>query len=45
MRYTWGLDIARSLTDAGRVGALVQITDAASQQRGLRRDGVYGFHQ
>src|SRR5262249_44385185 len=25
--YTWGLDIARSLTDAGGVGALVQIHD------------------
>ena len=25
--YTWGLDIARSLTDAGGVGALLQIAD------------------
>lgn len=25
--YTWGLDIARSLADAGGVGALLQITD------------------
>ena len=28
--YTWGLDIARSMTDAGGVGALVQIYDYAS---------------
>jgi len=28
--YTWGLDIARSLTDAGGVGALLQITDYSS---------------
>ncbi|MBM3854424.1 MAG: RHS repeat-associated core domain-containing protein, partial [Verrucomicrobia bacterium] len=28
--YTWGLDIARSLTDAGGVGALLQIADHAS---------------
>lgn len=28
--YTWGLDIARSLTDAGGVGALVQIADHGS---------------
>jgi RHS repeat-associated protein len=28
--YTWGLDIARSLTDAGGVGALVQVADYAS---------------
>ena len=28
--YTWGLDIVSSLTDAGGVGALVQITDHAS---------------
>jgi RHS repeat-associated protein len=28
--FTWGLDIARSLTDAGGVGALVQIVDQAS---------------
>jgi RHS repeat-associated protein len=27
--YTWGLDIARSLTDAGGVGALLQIRDHA----------------
>jgi RHS repeat-associated protein len=28
--YTWGLDIARSLTDAGGVGALLQIADHAT---------------
>jgi RHS repeat-associated protein len=28
--YTWGLDIVRSLTDAGGVGALLQIADHAS---------------
>lgn len=28
--YTWGLDIARSLTDAGGVGALLQIADHTS---------------
>jgi RHS repeat-associated protein len=28
--YAWGLDIARSLTDAGGVGALVQVTDHGS---------------
>jgi RHS repeat-associated protein len=28
--YTWGLDIARTLTDAGGVGALLQISDHAS---------------
>jgi RHS repeat-associated protein len=28
--YTWGLDIARSMKDAGGVGALVQIADQAS---------------
>ncbi|MBI5771949.1 MAG: RHS repeat-associated core domain-containing protein [Verrucomicrobia bacterium] len=28
--YTWGLDIARTLTDAGGVGALLQIHDYAS---------------
>ena len=28
--YTWGLDIARTLVDAGGVGALLQITDHAS---------------
>jgi RHS repeat-associated protein len=28
--YTWGLDIARSLKDAGGVGALVQIVDQSS---------------
>lgn len=28
--YTWGLDIARSMTDAGGVGALLQIADYAS---------------
>ena len=30
--YVWGLDIARSLTDAGGVGALVQITDHATSK-------------
>ena len=33
--YTWGLDIARSLTDAGGVGALLQIADHASGKRFL----------
>lgn len=28
--YTWGLDIAKSLTDAGGVGALLQINDHSS---------------
>jgi RHS repeat-associated protein len=28
--FTWGLDIARSMTDAGGVGALLQIADYAS---------------
>lgn len=28
--YTWGLDIARTFTDAGGVGALLEITDHAS---------------
>jgi RHS repeat-associated protein len=28
--YTWGLDIARTLTDAGGVGALLQVVDHAS---------------
>lgn len=30
--YTWGLDIARSLSDAGGVGALLQIADHASRK-------------
>jgi RHS repeat-associated protein len=28
--YTWGLDIARTLSDAGGVGALLQVTDNVS---------------
>ena len=28
--FAWGLDVARSLSDAGGVGALVQIADKAS---------------
>lgn len=30
--YTWGLDIARSLTDAGGVGGLLQIRDYATSK-------------